>query len=146
MSPKVLGEIEVGDTVTIHDRNGKLIDAGTCSRKINTRVRISHEISSLRRDYMIKSGKCIGRDQWARAATRKQYTEAVADLKRREAAKQAEADRDRKAAYDALPESIKLARELMGICDWQSEESLAGAPIEHLRGIVEWARANKLRT
>ena len=46
------------------------------------------------------------------------------------------------AEYDALPENIKLARKLRWFCECNREETISQAPIEHIRGIVEWAIAN----
>lgn len=51
-----------------------------------------------------------------------------------------------RAAYEALPESIKLARSLKWLCDCESEAKIAKAPIDAMRAIVVWAKESNLTT
>jgi hypothetical protein len=54
----------------------------------------------------------------------------------------ADEQKERQAAYDALPENVKFARKLRWFCEMNREETIAQAPLEAIRAIVEWAIAN----
>lgn len=77
----------------------------------------------------------------------KRIANEIQELDRAERELRWEAEqRDAKAAYDALPEVVKLARALCWMCDCNSEKAISEAPVEHLRGIVAWAQENGLTT
>ncbi len=78
----------------------------------------------------------------AERITREISEREIADRDARYAAEEAKS----RAAYEALPESIKLARSLKWLCDCESEAKISGAPIEAMRSIIEWAKANNLTT
>ncbi len=72
----------------------------------------------------------------------------VAQAEAEIAAETARLERERKAAaqaaYDALPESVKMAREICFFCDTRTEVSeLAEAPLEVLKPLYQWIKERK---
>jgi hypothetical protein len=97
------------------------------------------------------NGNCTTGTYRAVPATRYEAVAGFAELERlaaedkrlAEEKERLEAEQ-RQAEYDAMPESIKLARRLRFISNIINESKLATAPIEHLRGMIEWANANNI--
>jgi hypothetical protein len=63
---------------------------------------------------------------------------AEKELERRQAEKEEQERLARQAAYDALPEGIKLARAIEWWVNSNGEKKLAEAPLELLRGLAKW--------
>lgn len=54
-----------------------------------------------------------------------------------------EGEAKRQAEYNALPEAVKVARKLRWFCEMARVETIAQAPLEAMKMIVDWAIANQ---
>jgi hypothetical protein len=135
--------ITKGDRVTIHSADGTLIGVGTCHRPTSRQVGITgNGVTAL--CYSLTTGKEVGGTRYFVPATAEQLAHAEAELEERAEERERQRQAKHQAAYNALPESVKLARSLAWICDINGEAKISKAPIDALRAIVEWAKAEGL--
>lgn len=146
--------IEAGTPVVIR-YNGKPMAIGKCSNVMVRQVRIYETFNPWDRSRYggnyLKRGVKVGDPQYTFEPIAADEVAAFwaaiqhdfeSDIAKRNAEESARAQ----AAYDALTEAVKLARCLRWLCDCESEKRIAEAPIEHLRGLVEWAKEQGLTT
>lgn len=69
-------------------------------------------------------------------------SQAKLDAEAEESERKSEAEK--KAAYDALPEEVRLARKLEFFCNVNSEKTIARMPLDVLRAAVAWVEENNL--
>jgi hypothetical protein len=137
----MLADLKEGDMVTIHDHNGRLVRTAKVSEIMKKTVRTGHGNPL----FSILTGKRIGgTTEFARPATAEQIAAAKQELAAREQQRLARLDAEQKAAYDALPEAVKLARTLGWLFDCNRDEKWETAPVEAMRALIQWAEANKL--
>lgn len=149
-APKTLRDLKPGDKVIVRNGDGSyfgygIVDAASDERRIVTHTDgrwYSDTAWSRRSAKMIGAGRHA--ERYIEPATDEQIAAAEAEEERRLQAKADEDDRRRQAEYDALPEAVKLARKLCYLCDTMGENKLAEAPIDHLRGLVAWAKERGL--
>jgi hypothetical protein len=134
---KVLEGVNKGDRVLVSGPSGGLVAIGRCVGLTKTLVRLQGPM--IGGDYLISTGKKRGDDQVsARPATPEELAAAEKELERRQAEKEEQERLARQAAYDALPEGIKLARAIEWWVNSNGEKKLAEAPLELLRGLAKW--------
>ena len=143
-------EIELGQFVVIYSE-GVPQAVGKCTHVGKKQARISSGLRRFSGSYSLKTGAMVGENGLTAVAISEQEAvqmrQEVEDRHQREAdEREAQRDREARAAYDALPESVKLSRSMKWLCDCESEQTIAGAPIEHLRGIIAWAKERGLTT
>lgn len=128
--------IKKGDEVSIHDTrigDGEPVCIYKVSKALAKQIRAGGS------NYLRSTGMQVGDNRFqARPLTPEKKAEIEASIEERLERADAERKAKAQAAYDALPEAIKLARKLRYVCDMNSEADIAAAPIEHLRALVEW--------
>lgn len=92
------------------------------------------------------TGKQVGGKRIATRGSPTEIASAESELKERLEQEERDEDAKRQAEYDALPETVKLARSLRWLCDCESEAQLAQAPIEAMRTLVAWAKERNMTT
>jgi hypothetical protein len=143
----MLDGLSRGDAVTIHDPDGRLLAVGRVASASTNMVTIMdghggnlymRSTGRVRHSDRIEGGKLF-----ARPATPEQVEEATAELDRREADRLERLAADRRAAFDALPEPVRLARQLRYATDWIDEDDFGTAPLDALRAVVAWAESRR---
>ncbi len=130
--------MERGDNVAIL-RDGKAVRVGKVTRTAIKQFTVGRE-----GNFLLSSMRKVGSpDVTCRAVSQAEANQITAEIeaeRERESEARFQAEQaERQAEYDALPESAKLAGKLKWMCECNSEKKISAAPIELLRGIVEWA-------
>ncbi len=117
----------------VRDSKGKLVKVATVMRATATRYATKGG-----KAYLIKTGKEVGGSNIATLVTSEaDLVAAEAELDRLLEEAEQRRDAEAKAAYDALPEAIKLARKIRWFCDSESEEAVSFLPLDVLRKMDE---------
>jgi hypothetical protein len=128
--------------VEIRDQSGGTVGHGTITRvsgstRPRCSVRTINQILRVGCQFSALTGEEIGGTRRLVAVTPERWDE----LERLHAAlvlaRQEEEQQRSRAAYDALPEGVKLARTLRYFCDGASDEQLGAMPLDILRAAVE---------
>lgn len=125
-----------GEKAIIRDATGQLIAVEKVVRVMSTQAIISQYGR-----FVLKSGKAIGRDLYASSPGQASIAAAEAELERRKKDMEEAKAQSRQAVYDALPDSIKMARRIRYAFDIASEQTVAEMPDDLLLRLSQWADA-----
>lgn len=127
-----------GDRLLIY-RDDRLKDVASVIHETPTQLRVKSR-RILATTFSRRTGNGIGSAKVfsLRLATDAEIAAAEKELEAQRLEKEESEQRARQAAYDALPESVKLARSLMFYCDINTEKKLSEMPLGTLRAAVQW--------
>lgn len=136
--------VSVGDKIIVYkkggDGNGPTIHAVSIIARVTDNIICEKGLGARR--FSRRTHKQIGGQLTFEVATEAQAASAVKVLEDERERRRIHENLAHQAAYDALPESVKLARKLRWLCDVTSEGKVAGMPIETLRSAVDFLESH----
>lgn len=134
-----LKDVKEGERVLIRNADGTLFGVWFVWYAKKTQITARHaERTTQCHNFSIKTGCEVGGDRTLHRATAEEIAAALAEEQKRRADMLAAEDAKRKAAHDALPEAVRLARKVRAWLDGNEGHEPADIPLAPLRELCAW--------